>query len=83
MKYEKPALFDGTKFAVRYKLNSLRMDFWADEKWVYLRDGITLPDNPPIFEAPDAPPPPLSTRLDALKTLPELIELLKKELRNG
>ena len=52
--------FSGAKFAARYGLDSLAGDFWADENFIYIRDGVNLPDDPPIFEAPDplitAPP---------------------------
>jgi len=54
-KYPLPLLFDGKKFALRYKLNALRPDFWCDNAFVYLRDGISLIDDPPIFELPDTP----------------------------
>ena len=48
-----PTLFDGGKFARRYSIDSLKGDFFADSQFVYLRDGLILPDDPPIFEAPD------------------------------
>jgi len=54
--YPKPSEFDGHKFAVRYGLDGL-YDFWADQTTLYLRDGLILPDDPPIFEPPDPPTP--------------------------
>ncbi len=76
--FDLPLSWDATKFAARYSLN-LHRDFYVrtDGK---LEVFPLLPDNPPIFEAPDAPKPSVSTRLDAVKTLPELIALLKEEL---
>jgi hypothetical protein len=50
-----PGQFSGKKFAVRYGLDAEAGDFWADGQFVYVREGITLPDNPPIFEEPDDP----------------------------
>ena len=43
--------FDGEKFAARYGLKH-EGDFWADTEFIYVRDGLKLPDDPPIFEAP-------------------------------
>lgn len=50
-KYPLPAQFSGTKFAARYGISSLAGDFWSDGVWIYVPDN--LPDDPPIFEAPD------------------------------
>ena len=49
--YKKPASFDGAKFASRYKLDPFK-DFYDDGlgNLVVLKE---LPDDPPIFEAPD------------------------------
>ena len=46
-----PATFDGGKFITRYTLT--KKDFWVSGSTLFLRDGVTLPDNPPIFDAPD------------------------------
>lgn len=55
--YPKPEQFDGGKFAVRYGLNPRANDFWDDGRGnIVLRDGLILPDDPPIFEAPDPRP---------------------------
>lgn len=52
-----PALFDGEKFAARYKLR--REDFHAvrenGQLYLEVSTTITLPQDPPIFEAPDSP----------------------------
>lgn len=49
-----PGLWDARKFATRYGLNSLAGDFYVNgEGKLVVRP--TLPDNPPIFEAPDSP----------------------------
>lgn len=54
--YDKPAQFDGEKFATRYGLSVVNMDFWDDGKGhIVVKDGITIPDNPPIWEGPDDP----------------------------
>lgn len=54
------ATFDGAKFATRYALNPTTPDFWmqplnATQGSLHLRAGVTLPDDPPIFDPPDAP----------------------------
>jgi hypothetical protein len=41
---------DGRKFAERYKLNP-RTDFWMEGSVLVLRDGVTMPNDPPICEA--------------------------------
>lgn len=76
--YPMPKEFDGGKFASRYGLSTLRGDFWSDGIWLYVPDN--LPDDPPIFEPPDPLGPGLKDKLDAVKTLPELIKVLKEEL---
>jgi len=62
-----PPPFDGGKFSTRYSLNSARGDFWAEvlagQSTLFIKDGITLPDNPPIFDPPD--PPEIIKRTDA------------------
>jgi len=50
--------FDGQKFATRYGLDSLR-DFFcqpidATTQRLFLRQGVTIPDDPPIIDAPDS-----------------------------
>ena len=59
--------FSGRKFAARYGLDPLHPDFWADEQFLYLRDGLILPDDPPIFEPPDPPGPTLEQRLASIE----------------
>ncbi len=49
-----PTKFDGSKFEKRYGISGLNGDFWADSKFIYIRDGLVLPDDPPVFEAPDS-----------------------------
>src|SRR5688572_18358325 len=72
-----PAQFCGTKFKTRYGLRE--EDFWADRTHVYVREGVRLSDDPPVFEAPTAR---ISTRdrIDAAQTLAELKEVLKEVL---
>jgi hypothetical protein len=60
-----PKMFSGKKFAERYGLDPLN-DFWSDGVLLYVPDN--LPDDPPIFEAPDLPKPSVGTRLDGIKT---------------
>lgn len=67
--------FDGAKFSQRYGLASF--DFWVRGNSIFVPDN--LPD-PPIFEPPDPPGPSKRARLDGVRTLPELIELLKEVL---
>lgn len=52
--YDKPAQFDGAKFASRYGLSIT--DFYDDgQGHIVVIDGIVIPDNPPIWEIPNAP----------------------------
>lgn len=48
--------FDGTKFATKYTLDPHK-DFYAGYEngnmFIVLREGLTLPDDPPIFESSD------------------------------
>lgn len=56
LNWPKPRQFDGAKFAARYGLQVPERgqpDFYELNGRIYLREGLTLPDNPPIFEAPD------------------------------
>ena len=78
--YRRPPIFDGGKFALRYGIDSLAGAFWADETMLYLRDGLMLPDDPPIFELPDPPKPSIQARLDGATNLPDLIVILKEVL---
>lgn len=48
-----PQAFDGEKFRRRYGLQLT--DFYVDGDQLVVRDGITLPDDPPVFEPPDPP----------------------------
>jgi hypothetical protein len=41
---------DGGKFAARYKLNP-KTDWWFEGNVLVLKDGVTMPDTPPICEA--------------------------------
>jgi hypothetical protein len=52
--YPKPENFSGSKFAARYGLDPLKPDFYDDGQG-NLVVLVTLPDDPPIFEAPDPP----------------------------
>ena len=55
-KYPMPKQFSGSKFAARYNLSAtLPAEFWSDGQFLYVPDS--LPDDPPIFEAPDPPIP--------------------------
>lgn len=49
--YPMPVSFDGAKFALRYGLGPF--DFWNVGPNIVVPDG--LPDDPPIFDAPDDP----------------------------
>lgn len=77
MKYTIPKEFDGSKFATRYGLKSYRglgivQDFWIDgDGMLNVRDDIKLPDDPPIFEAPDTVKP---------KTIEDRVKALEKKL---
>jgi len=54
--YPAPASFDGAKFAARYGLvlSLSAPAFWIDaDNLIHVPDG--LPDDPPIFDPPDAP----------------------------
>lgn len=77
MKYKLSTPFDGAKFAARYKLKPVIIgkvpDFWIDgEGFLNIRDDIKLPDDPPIFEAPDP--------MKARNTLEERIAKLEQKL---
>ena len=61
--YLMPAEFDGGKFAARYGLDSMK-DFWIIGGLLYVPE--TLPDDPPIFEAPDPPKPSVMSRIESL-----------------
>ncbi len=43
---------NGAKFMARYKLN--RGDFWIVGNTLVLKNGVRVPDNPPICEASDS-----------------------------
>lgn len=75
--YPLPANFDGGKFAKRYGLDTLKQEFWSDGTFLYVPSN--LPDNPPIFEPCDAKPD-VKAQLDAVKSLPDLIAILKNKL---
>lgn len=77
--YPMPVQFDGAKFAARYSLNSLK-DFWSDGQFIYVPDN--LPDDPPIFEAPNAPGPTLVSKVQALTVAQNLKDVLL-ELAKG
>ena len=68
--YPMPTNFDGAKFALRYGLSLVKIppDFWSSSGLLYVPDN--LPDDPPIFEAPDPIiPPPAGLYLHAMKTV--------------
>lgn len=77
------SLFDGAKFSARYNLNSLHGDFWYQDGKLFV--AAALPDDPPIFEAPDPPmvKKSLEQEVDEIKTrlsqleskIPEVIKL--------
>ena len=69
-----PKEFDGKKFMDRYGL--VLDDFWADDKFIYCRKD--LPDDPPIFEPSNPRKPHWKTRLEWVRDLKELKELLKE-----
>lgn len=49
-----PPSWDARKFATRYGLkNDLQAEFYTLDGKLFLRDGVTIPDDPPIFEPPD------------------------------
>lgn len=52
MAWRLPENFDGAAFRERYNLGE--WDYFARDGMLVLRDGITLPDNPPIMEVVDA-----------------------------
>jgi hypothetical protein len=69
--------FSGVKFAARYNLDAVAGDFWADDQFIYLREGVTLLDDPPIFELPDPPKEkfdPSPANLGFTGTMKELLE---------
>ena len=69
--YTKPAQFDGMKFMIRYGL--LDTDFHDDgQGHIVVNDGITIPDNPPIWEAPDAPEVVIRKRAKLLLALSQI-----------
>ena len=79
--------FDGAKFKARYNL--VTEDFMAREGFIHLRAGLVLPDDPPIFEAPDPPGPKLTFLINNLgdysgllgrQKLKEILLLLAKRL---
>ena len=78
-----PKAFDGTKFKARYDLTN--EDFWADSESICVREGIVLPDDPPIFDAPTPRDPELNVRLaefmadiEALPVVPGLKKILRR-----
>lgn len=66
--YTLPSSWDAVKFAVRYNLNP-NFDFWVDAHGDLIVRP-TLPDDPPIFEAP-APiiPSPIGIWVHEMKAL--------------
>ena len=75
------ANFDGAKFKARYKLTN--DDFRYSSDSVCVRAGITLPDNPPIFEASDSPEVAARkremTRIDQEKVLRAILLIILSE----
>lgn len=77
--YVTPPTWSGPKFAVRYTLD--KYDFRINgEGLLEVIPDFKITDNPPIFDPPDPPGPTKKQRLEAVKTLPELIALLKEIL---
>lgn len=61
--------FSGRKFATRYGLVALDGDFWISGKLLYVKDGVVLPDDPPIMEISDPPADPNAALKAAINTL--------------
>ena len=81
-----PQNFSGAKFAARYGLNPFVIppDFWLIKDQLYVKPGIQLPDDPPIFEPPDPPGPTIISQIDALPgTVPIALKDVLKRLANG
>ena len=76
--YKMPPQFDGGKFARRYGLDSLK-DFFARDGFLHLGEGVVLPDDPPIFEAPDPPRP---DPRPALRLKPDATPVTIKDLKD-
>jgi hypothetical protein len=79
--YPMPSAFDGAKFERRYGLSAIRGDFWSDGKNLIVPDN--LPDDPPIFEAPDPPGPSITDKVNSLpgnvsSAIKEILLLLAK-----
>lgn len=75
-KYPRPVQFDGAKFARRYKLDSLKGEFWADENFIYVT--VPLPDDPPIMALSDPPKENVKDRIERANISIELKEILKE-----
>lgn len=81
--------FDGAKFVARYKLNPLG-DFWAVQEngqtFIVIRDGVVIPDDPPIFDPPDSPQVVQrnieKTRIDKERVLRAIVLLVLDEFNN-
>lgn len=69
-----PVLWDAKKFAERYRLD-LRRDFYIDGEGMLIVLP-KLPDDPPIFEAPDPPVTikPVRQELDEIKARLDALE---------
>ena len=77
-----PAIWDAKKFATRYSLD-LNKDFYVDSNGM-LVVFPALPDNPPIFDAPDPPGPSLTSRIAALPaTVNTELKSILTELARG
>ena len=75
--YPLPISWSALKFAARYQLNT-HVDFYVagDNLVVFPK----LQDDPPIFDLPDPPGPLIKDRLDAVRTVADLIPILKEKL---
>ncbi len=81
-----PKAFDGAAFKKRYGYTD--DDFWAEDGHIYLREGLTCPDDPPIFDAPVPRDPELDIKLsefmadiEALPEVPGLKKILKRMVK--
>ena len=86
--WPKPFNWSGEKFAARYGLNpngDFGVTFVDGVEMIYVKDHAArrVTDEPPIFEAPGTPKPPVSERIKALVNVtPEVKEILT-ELARG
>ena len=73
-----PVVWSSPKFAARYGLD-YHTDYYLDGEGK-LRVFIDIPDDPPIFEAPD---PPLPTITSLINQIPMPLKEILLRLANG